>query len=1064
MQPSGEPVPGCVEVSSEVFMSNDTMASEGLDPSLSEPPHGAFEGASEAPASHPIFSMAAETSKCHSQPGSSSLSSGLESGASEGALHDMGRTGPTRAVLQCFAGPAQLASALVQQGYFSYGVDCVKHKSAMAPVLQMDLSSRSACDSILTWLDKQKVAGVMICIPKHSLEPTTTAFVYAVVAGCMSNDLPLVLEGVSTSPFWKGLEGLQPEQLPPHRCEVEWRCWSNVHYGQSLVISNLPEIVVLRRDVPESTTRGAQVGGANTGYPAAFAHSLAEVFIAGITTRRLPCLNPTRINKATRVAAMKQPKGVMSEVVPEWKLVVYVLLPRSFGTDPFAGTKRLKQAWPVPEGVRVLPGLKTLPADSQLLSRTQSGGNLSPQLQQEMQQLNGSWVLRVGIPWDPIEFIGQAGKMGHPFHQLSKCNKFLEELVEQLVYRPSVVRSKRKSYIAQWSDRAKTLEPEEARLKAGMTPHRRKILDSKRILLFKEMLEEIKYDDVEVVQEIIEGATLTGDIQVTGVLDAKFKPARIDVSELMEISEQIKQQIRDRTVSCGNAETDALLWSKTLEEVDKGHLEGPFEFESVPADCLISSRFPIMQGDKLRPIDNYSSSLINDTVTVSEKPVTHSIDEIALLITKLSRVARRKGLKELFGKTADLKSAYRQLAISDESLRFSYLAVYDPTEDKAKVFRQLAVPFGSTKAVYFFLRVARALWTILVKGALVPTTNYFDDFVLLALSGDRSSCSFAFNEVMKLLGWKLSEDKTTEWDTSFEALGVLFEIDQTGSGVLRVKNTERRRKELTSSIASFLGSGKMTQKEALQLRGRLQFAQAQFFGRLGRRCLNEITRHAYSGKSKLSTYAKERLEEFGKFLSAAQPRLVGQVSCRTFMILTDAAFEKETRTGGLGGVLLTGTGSALSYFSVPISESQADKLSAHEEQTIIYELEMFGVLVGLKLLVEKTTRFAEEYSQAGATAGTGVTCYIDNDAARHAYIAGSAKKGVAGVLVDEVNFLEYVHGILPWYARVASPANLADEPSRMKLDLVRKLGFKDESVEATKIVLSIVGKASALVG
>ena len=141
-------------------MSNDTMASEGLDSSLSEPPHGDFEVASEAPASHPVFSMAAETSTCHSPQGSSSLSSGLESGASEGALHDMGRAGP----------------ALVKQGYFSYGVDCVKHKSAMAPVLQMDLSSRSACDSILTWLDKQKVAGVMICIPKHSLEPTTLAF------------------------------------------------------------------------------------------------------------------------------------------------------------------------------------------------------------------------------------------------------------------------------------------------------------------------------------------------------------------------------------------------------------------------------------------------------------------------------------------------------------------------------------------------------------------------------------------------------------------------------------------------------------------------------------------------------------------------------------------------------------------------------------------------------------------------------------------------------------------------------------------------------------------------
>ena len=105
-----------------------------------------------------------------------------------------------------------------------------------------------------------------------------------------------------------------------------------------------------------------------------------------------------------------------------------------------------------------------------------------------------------------------------------------------------------------------------------------------------------------------------------------------------------------------------------------------------------------MQGDKLRPID-YSSSLINDTVTVLEKPVTYSIDKIALLLAKLSRVARKKSFKELFGKTADLKSAYRQLALADESLKFLYLAVYDPTEDKSKVFRQLAVPFGSTKAV-----------------------------------------------------------------------------------------------------------------------------------------------------------------------------------------------------------------------------------------------------------------------------------------------------------------------------------------------------------------------------
>eukprot|EP00439_Symbiodinium_sp_Y106_P047205 s5040_g6.t1 len=126
------------------------------------------------------------------------------------------------------------------------------------------------------------------------------------------------------------------------------------------------------------------------------------------------------------------------------------------------------------------------------------------------------------------------------------------------------------------------------------------------------MLEDINYDDMGVVQEFVDGATLTGYIPVTGVLDTKLKPARIDIEQLMSISDQVKQQIHSRTISSGDRDVDKLLWDKTMEEVGKRHLCGPYEFESLPKDCLVSSRFPIIQGDKLRPIDNYSSSLINE--------------------------------------------------------------------------------------------------------------------------------------------------------------------------------------------------------------------------------------------------------------------------------------------------------------------------------------------------------------------------------------------------------------------------------------------------------------------
>ncbi|CAE7041878.1 unnamed protein product [Symbiodinium sp. CCMP2592] len=1089
MTPSEEPVSGAVSVA-DVTASTSPPVGVGVDP------------ASEMVDvdDSPIF-VEPTVLDPPTMPSASSEPFALERTESEGALpsppvvsEDFSPAPPTqepaRAVLQCFAGQARVASALIKQGYFSYGVDRFKQKAAMAPVLQMDLSTREACDSVLTWLDNRKIAGVMICIPKHASEPVTTAFVLAVMAGCLSNNLPMVLEGSVSSPFWESFNRLPSAQHPPHRVEVDWQLWDSHSKQRSLVWSNLPEILTVRREAAPMGRKVQQRSEAQTGYPPAFATAIAEVFIAGLTQRQLPCRSPALANKSLRVSAMNQPRGAMPEVVSEWKLVVYVLLPPQV-EDPFGGSKRLKQDWRVPHGARVLPELKLLPQDSQLLSRTQSGGQWSPQLQQEMQNLNGASVLRVGIPWDPIEFIAKAGKIGHPYHKLSKCNKDLRDLVHDLVHKPGPVRSQRKNYIEKWARRAKELEPEETKLKAGMSDHRRKILQPKRILLFEEMLRDIGYDDMGVVQELIDGATLTGDIPITGVLEIdqllwdktmeevqsgylsgeKLRPIDNYSSSLINGSffeDQLSslwdllphdsprghQTLLDGGVSfttgafqagglvgvrsnalqmpwvtallcrivhsvllgegaedyhftsltlsrnvhsgihrdgnnhpscnnlliplsrfsggelwCYNAASGDVCYPGTdlpglahavtppFLEFDSRELHGTLHWTGVrvilavfhmktPEDLsdgemqflrqvgfqpLLSSE---MSETTLRTL-SVKKSLINDTVTVSEKPITHSIDEIALLINTLSSAARKKNLNALYGKTADLKGAYRQLAVSDTSLDFSYLSVYDPAEEKPKLFQQLAVPFGSTKAVYFFLRVARALWTILVKGARIPTTNYFDDFVLLALGGDRSSCSHAFDEVMRLLGWKLSADKTTEWGTSFEALGVLFELDQTGSGVLKVRNTEKRRKELTAAIKGFLDKGTMTQKEALQLRGRLQFAQAQFFGRLGRRCLTEVTKHAYTGRSKLSSMAKERLEEFGKNWRP-------------------------------GGVLLTGSGSALSFFSVPISEQQAKSMSLQDEHTIIYELEMFGVLIGLKLLVEKTAAFAESYEQPGA--------------------------------------------------------------------------------------------------
>ena len=64
---------------------------------------------------------------------------------------------------------------------------------------------------------------------------------------------------------------------------------------------------------------------------------------------------------------------------------------------------------------------------------------------------------------------------------------------------PDAVIAWRKEAIARYTKRAEQLAQEERKLRASLNPRVESIVAEKRILLFKEMLEEINYDDIAVV-------------------------------------------------------------------------------------------------------------------------------------------------------------------------------------------------------------------------------------------------------------------------------------------------------------------------------------------------------------------------------------------------------------------------------------------------------------------------------------------------------------------------------------------------------------------------------------
>ena len=107
---------------------------------------------------------------------------------------------------------------------------------------------------------------------------------------------------------------------------------------------------------------------------------------------------------------------------------------------------------------------------------------------------------------------------------------------------------------------------------------------------------------------------------------------------------------------------------------------------------------------------------------------------------------------ELLGKTYDLKSAYRQVPIKSEHLKFSYFSIYNCELGKVQIYRLRTLPFGATHSVYSFLRLSRMLYAIAVRGLRLMTTNFYDDFILTSPPGLKESSQNGMELVFMLTG------------------------------------------------------------------------------------------------------------------------------------------------------------------------------------------------------------------------------------------------------------------------------------------------------------------------
>ena len=707
---------------------------------------------------------------------------------------------------------------------------------------------------------------------------------------------------------------------------------------------------------------------------------------------------PKNPDKKARAGANKQTRKSLA-FMPEWSHV------ETFATSKapnFQAGAKLKHS--------VTLDSHTIPQFSRILRVTHNkdGGEES------------GYQIAAGIPWSEENYIAEAADRGHPANIFQGLPKLLEEAIHNNVTsKPESVVMKRAQWFKKWTSRALQLSKQENELRDHWPQHRRMILQGKRFLVLKEILMDMNYPDLGIVQEMMDGFDLIGNCGGGSALPPDFQPATLTARDLEIHSEQNNKAIMHSTKSSGTPEVDSELWRKTLEEEEKGWLK---RLKTIPHDGgRVSRRFAVVQSEKVRPIDNYSESQINDAATVINKCTVDGVDTIAATIARTMKELRAKGLPtSLLGRSFDLKSAYRQLAVSDKSLKWARLAVFSPADKQTHCFQQYSLPFGARSSVVAFLRCARMLQWLALKLDIIVTC-YFDDYVCISGPSLASNTAKCFETLLDLLGWKYdkSGDKADEMSDTIAALGVVFDLYRTKEGFVVVSNTEKRKADVCSQIQEAVQKGCITQHAAASLKGRLGFAEGQLFGRGVKRLINELGKHALHPPrgNVLQESTLQALSDVAERIEKAHPRLVDCYTEDTYLMFTDACFDSEAKEGGIGGVLIDKHGTVVSWFGQRVPRTFCESFMAENQEQAIGELEAFAVLTGLDLW--KQTLKSKH-----------LICFVDNEGARYLILKGYSGNAVISRIVHNIALVEERYFILPWYSRVPTECNIADPPSR----------------------------------
>ena len=641
------------------------------------------------------------------------------------------------------------------------------------------------------------------------------------------------------------------------------------------------------------------------------------------------------------------------------------------------------------------------------------------------------WTIRLGLYRSPEKWIADALDLQHPFDGMGFLKEDTGLAINHLVTMgPSNVALQRRRFLDFYHDLAKKNIHEEFMLHQRMPGAVAQIMSGKNILVLKHMMFMTGCEDKHLIDDLTNGFPLVGDLPRSYEYEAFHKAMPMKVETLLGMSRSIQDRIIAKTVSLGDDELDQAVLNGTQDEVSKGWLTGPHSRSEL--DVLLgtkwipSRRFALRQKNKIRLIDDMSSSFVNMAVGTSERIDLESVDSYLSLVKAWYRasVGHNGKCSDFVGRCFDLTSAYRQLAVAPESYPVAVVAIWNSVVRSVEFYKLLALPFGSVASVYGFLRTSRALRNIAVRGLLLPVTCYFDDFPILADNDTKDEFEAVFVEFMDIVGFQVSTDfnKVMPFNEIVELLGVQVDLSDVPRGSLVVRNKPGRVDEIRALVDGYLSSNSLSPSAAASLRGKIQFTEGQHYLRLGCLAARVIGERA-SSLTKATSLTDElawALRWIIHILDVAPERTISlRPLGRPALIATDGACEgAEFEHVTIGGFLYI-QGHRPSYFFSEVPADVVKIWKGEGRSQTIFQAELLPILVASNIWKESLR-------------GMPVVFFVDNEAARLCMISFSTSSRAALRIVVGWGRIAAETMMKAWFARVPSCSNPADSASRGK--------------------------------